>query len=69
MKTEKHWTLIHRLYFKAFYRSYISWQTSSSSWIVATDYSESFVYFSHFVLVAGPLSYLLAIYQLFIIDI
>ena len=39
------------------------------SWIVATQYSEHFIYFSHFVLAAGPISYLLALYQLFILDI
>ena len=37
--------------------------------IVENEYSDHFAFLSHFVLAAGPLSFLLALYQLFIIDI
>ena len=38
-------------------------------WMVANEYSDHLIFFSHFVLVSGPLSYLLALYQIFIRDI
>ena len=39
------------------------------SWVVENQFSDHLLHFSHFVLVSGPLSYLLALYQIFIRDI
>ena len=59
----------HTLLTTNLYCSYISWQTSRMGWIVENEFSENLINFSHFVLISGPLSYLLALYQIFIRDI
>ena len=53
--------------------SYLSWQMATATGIEQSTginpYIKPFLIVSHLVLVSGPISYLLVVYQLFLMDI